>query len=186
VLPRTLIVSVIGNRGRLGRFELLRSVDVGRRWQARPASWHGQPCDDGTALVSDPPATAWLLCNTGGALGGSDKSLLRTTDGGQTWRLVSSVAATAPSRPGQLQRAEPAALAAGSPNRLWLSGDNDLTVSSDSGRRWDRVRGVNPQGALTSFDILDASHAWLLGFDSGLWRTTNGVHWQRVGPLHAN
>jgi photosystem II stability/assembly factor-like uncharacterized protein len=67
-----------------------------------------------------------------------------------------------------------------------LSGDNDLTGSSDSGRRWDQVRGVNPQESLTTFDVLDASHAWLLGFDSGLWRTTNGVRWHRVGPLHAN
>ena len=184
VLSRTLIVSVIANHGRTGGFELWRSDDVGRRWQAQRVSGHGRPCDDGTALVSDPPATAWLLCNTGGALSNSDKSLLRTTDGGRTWRQVSSVSATARSRPDELQRAEPAAFAAGSPNRLWLSGDNDLTVSSDSGRRWDRVRGVNPQGALTSFDVLDASHAWMLGVDSALWRTINGVRWFRVGPLH--
>jgi photosystem II stability/assembly factor-like uncharacterized protein len=61
-----------------------------------------------------------------------------------------------------------------------------ITVSSDSGRRWDQVRGINAQGALSlsTFDVLDASHAWLLGFDSGLWRTTDGVRWQRVGPLH--
>jgi photosystem II stability/assembly factor-like uncharacterized protein len=97
---------------------------------------------------------------------------------------VSSVTLTGPSRPNQLQRAEPVALAAGSPNRLWLSGDNDLTVSSDGGRRWSQVRGVNPQRSPTTFDVLDASHAWMLGFDSGLWRTTDGVRWHRVGPLH--
>jgi photosystem II stability/assembly factor-like uncharacterized protein len=187
VLPRTLIVDVIGNRGRTGSFQLLRSDDLGTRWEARPVSWHGQPCDGGS-LVSASAVTTWLLCNTGavGGSGSSDKILLRTTDGGQTWRTVSSVTLTGPSRPGQLQRAEPVALAAGSPNRLWLSGDNDLTVSSDSGRRWDQVRGVNPQRSPTTFDVLDASHAWLLGFDSGLWRTTNGVRWHRVGPLHAN
>lgn len=187
VLPSSLIVGVISNRGRTGSFQLLRSDDNGRRWQARPVSWHGQPCDSGS-LVSAPPVTAWLLCNTGavGGSGSSDKILLRTTDGGQTWRTVSSVTLTGASRPGQLQRAEPVALAAGSPNRLWLSGDNDLTVSSNSGRRWGQVRGVNPQGSPTTFDVLDASHAWLLGLDSGLWRTTNGVRWHRVGRLHAN
>lgn len=186
VLPGPLLVSVIGDRGRKRSFKLLRGDETGRRWQARPVSGHGRPCDDGTDLVSDPPASAWLLCNTGGSAGSSDKSLLRTTDGGQTWRLVSSVSLTGPSRPGQLQRAEPVALAPGSPNRLWLSGDNDLTFSHDSGRRWDLVPGVNPQRAPTTFDVLDASHVWMLGFDSGLWRTTNGVNWHRVGPLHAN
>jgi photosystem II stability/assembly factor-like uncharacterized protein len=186
VLRGTVIVGVTGVRGQTGSFQLLRSNDRGSRWQARPVSGHGRPCDYGTALVSDPPVTAWLLCNNGGALGSSDKSLLHTTDAGQTWRLVASETVTGPSRPGQLQRAEPAALAAGSAHRLWLSSDNDLTVSSDSGRRWVQVRGINSQGALSlsTFDVLDASHAWLLGFDSGLWRTTNGVRWHRVGPLH--
>jgi hypothetical protein len=99
---------------------------------------------------------------------------------------VSSVTLTAPSRPGQLQRAEPVALAAGSPKRLWLSGDNDLTVSSDGGRRWGQRRGVYPQRSPTTFDVRDASHAWLLGFDIGLWGTADGVNWHRVGPLHAN
>jgi photosystem II stability/assembly factor-like uncharacterized protein len=165
----------------------LRSDDLGSRWQARPVSWRGQPCDSGS-LVSAPPVTAWLLCNIGavGGSGSSDKVLLGTTDGGQTWRTVSSVTVTGPPRPGQLQRAEPVALAAGPRNRLWLSGNNDLTVSSDGGRRWRQVRGVNPQRSPTTFDVLDASHAWMLGFDTGLWRTTDGVRWHQVGRLHAN
>jgi photosystem II stability/assembly factor-like uncharacterized protein len=186
VLPGTLIVGVLGP-GSAGSFELLRSDDLGGRWHARPVSWHGQPCDSGS-LVSAPPITAWLLCNTGaiGGSGNSDKILLGTTDGGKTWRTVSSVTLTDPPRPGQLQRAEPVALAAGSPNRLWLTGDNDLTVSSDGGRRWGQVPGVNPQQAPTTFDVLDASHAWMLGLDSSLWRTTDGVSWHRVGPVHTS
>jgi photosystem II stability/assembly factor-like uncharacterized protein len=186
VLSRNLIVAVVGP-GRAGSFALLRSADLGSRWQARPVSWHGRPCDSGS-LASAPPLTAWLLCNTGpvGGSGSSDKILLGTTDGGQTWRTVSSVTVAGPSRPGQLQRAEPVALAAGSPNRLWLSGDSDLTVSSDGGRRWGQVRGVNPQHALTTFDALDSSHAWMLGFGFGLWRTTDGIRWHRVGPLHTD
>jgi photosystem II stability/assembly factor-like uncharacterized protein len=99
---------------------------------------------------------------------------------------MSSVTLAGQRQPGQLQRAEPVALAAGSPNRLWLPGDNDLTVSSDGGRRWGQVHGVDPQRSPTTFDVLDASHAWMLGFDTGLWRTTDGVHWHRVGPLHAS
>jgi photosystem II stability/assembly factor-like uncharacterized protein len=186
VLPRAVIVGVIGYRRRTGSFELFHSDDLGRRCKVRPVSWRAQPCEDGTALVSGPPATGWLLCNTGAAAGSSDKSLLRTIDGGQTWQTVSGVTVTGAFGLGQLPAAEPAALAAGSPNRLWLSGHNDLTVSNDGGRRWDRVRGVNPEGAPSTFDVLDASHAWLLGFDTGLWRTTDGVHWHRVGPLHAN
>jgi photosystem II stability/assembly factor-like uncharacterized protein len=185
VLPRSLIASMIGDRGSTGSFEMSHRGDVGSRWDARPVSWRRQPCDGGS-LVSAPRVAAWLLCNTGavGGDGNCEKIMLRTTDGGCTWRPVSSVTLTGPSRSGQLQRAEPVALAAGSPDRLWLTGDNDLTVSSDAGRHWQKVRAVNPQFAPTTFDVLDASHAGLLGFDSGLWATTDGVRWHRVGPLH--
>jgi hypothetical protein len=68
------------------------------------------------------------LCNAGAAGGSSDKRL-RTTNGGKTWRGVSS--------------------------------------------------------ASLAFDVLDASHAWLVGLGSGLWRTTDGLRWRRVGPLPA-
>jgi photosystem II stability/assembly factor-like uncharacterized protein len=182
----SLIVGVIGGSGLEPSFRLWRSTDQRGRWTVRVVSWRGQPCQDGTTLATAPPSTAWLLCNTRGARDGSDKSLLQTTDGGRSWRMVSSVNLTDPSRAGQLQRAEPMALTAGSSNRLWLSGDNDLTVSGDGGRRWDRVRNVNPQGALTTFDFLDATHGWLLGLTSGLWRTTDGVHWLHVGPVHTS
>ncbi len=185
VLRRSLIVGVTGGSGLKPRFRLLRSSDLGSRWTVRLVKWRGQPCQYGTTLATAPPSTAWLLCNTVGAgNNNSDKSLLQTTDEGRSWRVFSSVNLTGRSGAGQLQRPEPVALAASSSNRLWLSGDRDLTVSGDGGRRWDRVRNVNPQGAATAFDFLDATHGWLLGLASGLWRTTDGVRWRQVGPVH--
>ena len=186
MLRRSLIVGVTGGSGLKPSFRLLRSSDLGSRWTVRRVSWRGQPCQYGTALATAPPSTAWLLCNTVGAgNNNSDKSLLQTTDEGRSWRVVSSVNLAGRSRAGQLQRAEPVALAATSSNRLWLSGDGDLTVSGDGGRRWERVRNVNPQGPpTTTFDLLDATHGWLLGLASGLWRTTDGVRWRQVGPAH--
>jgi photosystem II stability/assembly factor-like uncharacterized protein len=185
VLRRSLIVGVTGGSGLKPSFRLLRSSDLGSRWTVRVVKWRGQPCQYGTTLATAPPSTAWLLCNTEGDGNGSDKSLLQTTDEGRSWRVVSSLNLTGRSRAGQLQRAEPVALAASSSNRLWLSGDRDLTVSSDGGRRWEPVRNVNPQSPpTTTFDLLDATHGWLLGLASGLWRTTDGVRWRQVGPVH--
>jgi photosystem II stability/assembly factor-like uncharacterized protein len=175
VLPGSLIVGVFGDHGHTGSFRLLHSNDRGSRWQTRPVSLHGQSCNGNTALIARPPATAFLLCNADGAGGSSDKRLLRTTDGGQTWRTLSGETLTGPAHPGRLPRAEPAALAAGSPNRLWLSGYNDLTVSNDGGRRWSQVRGLNPQGSPTIFDVLDGSHAWLVGLGSGLMSAAPGM-----------
>ena len=62
---------------------------------------------------------------------------------------------------------------------------NDLAESNDGGHHWTSVSGVvNTDGYATVLDVLSTSHAWLLAPGAGLWRTTNGPHWGRVGPLN--
>jgi photosystem II stability/assembly factor-like uncharacterized protein len=167
--------------------ELLSSIDGGMRWTVRhdPVWAHHGRCD-----VADGPVTAgrrvwWLLCLGGAAAGSSTKALLRTQDGGSTWTTVSAVdSLTAPLRRRSLPGSEPGAMAAGSTRRFWLALQNGLAQSTDAGAHWNGVPKVNPEGASTSFDVLSPTTAWLLAPGAGMWRTTDGSHWQAVGPLH--
>lgn len=81
--------------------------------------------------------------------------------------------------------AEPSALAAGSPTRLWLSLTNGLAESNDSGRQWTDVpHAFDPGGWSTVIDVFDPEHAWVLAPGTGLWRTTDGLLWHADGPLN--
>ena len=156
---------------------LVTVTDRGRRFTTRPnPTWMGRPCFP--AGLAAAGRNSWLLCLGGAAAGSSAKALLHTTDGGRTWTIASQVTSlTAPPQPGAITREEPDALVAASATRLWLAALNNLFVSSDGGARWSLVRGPNPQGDPTSFDVLSPTHAWLLAGGQGLWRTTDGRHW---------
>jgi photosystem II stability/assembly factor-like uncharacterized protein len=172
---RTIVVSA-GN-------QIATVRHAGRRFTELPdPTWLGQPCfPAGLAAVGN---SWWLICLGGAAAGSSTKALLHTTDGGRTWTIASQVTSlTAPPQPGAITREEPDALVAASPTRLWLAALNNLFVSDDGGARWSRVPGPDPQGTPAAFDVLSPTHAWLLGAGQGLWRTTDGRHWDALGPV---
>ena len=160
---------------------LLESSDAGVRWTRPPDPvWRGRPCW-GAGFVTAGPRDWWLICIGGAAAGSSTKALLHTTDAGVSWHVASQVTSlTAPPRPGAITLAEPDALAAGSPARLWLAAQNSLYESDDGGVRWTRARGPNPQGSPASFDVLSPTRAWLLAPGQGLWRTTDGRRWRAL------
>ena len=175
--------------GRAPAPEVLISSDTGRTWMTmRAPSWDHTPCTFGGSLATAAPHTFWLLCLGGAAAGSSTKGLLRTTDMGRTWSIMSAAPSlTRPPPPGAISLAEPSSLAAGSPTRLWLALTNGLTESDDAGRRWTAVGTVRNLGGWSStLSVLNARHAWLLAAGAGLWRTTDGAHWQPVGALNTN
>lgn len=186
-----------------GAGEMLISNNHGRGWTMRlTPSWDHQKCLFDAALTARRPSTFWLLCTGAQAPGRSTYGLFRSTDGGRTWAIVSAVASlTQRQRPGSIPlELPPSALAAGSQTRLWLSLDqlvrsNDgcptrywlslthgLVESNDGGERWSNVHVCLAWA--TAFDVLNGSHAWLLGSGVGLWNTTDGLHWRADGPLH--
>jgi photosystem II stability/assembly factor-like uncharacterized protein len=172
---RTILVSA-GNQ-----IAVIR--DGGRRFTELPdPAWMGRPCSPGGIAAAG--HSWWLLCLGGAAAGSSTKALLRTTDEGNRWTIVSQVTIlTAPPQPGAITREEPDALIAASPTRLWLAALNNLFVSNDGGARWSRVPGPDPQGTPAAFGVLSPTHAWLLGGGQGLWRTTDGRHWHALGAV---
>ncbi len=155
--------------------------DGGRRFAERPhPTWLGRPCQ--TAGLAAAGRSWWLLCLGGAGAGSSEKALLRTTDGGSSWHVVSQVTSLlAAPRAGAMPLQEPDAIAAGSPERLWLATQNDLYESGDGGARWTWVRGPDPRGTPATFDVLSATEAWLLAPGQGLWRTADGRHWHALG-----
>lgn len=166
--------------------ELLVSVDAGRQWTQRPApAWDGNGCTWVAALTAASARDWWLLCLGGAAAGSSTKGLVRTTDGGRTWATVSAVRSlTQIPSPGSISAGEPNALTAGSPTRLWLALENGFSESADGGATWSDVPGINPEGLPAFFDVRSPVSAWLIVPGGGLWRTTDGSHWQALGPLN--
>jgi photosystem II stability/assembly factor-like uncharacterized protein len=163
--------------------ELVSSTDAGLQWRRQPIpSRVDGPrlgCGDLTAANS---RDWWLLCSLGGGTNHSANALRRTTDGGHTWTIVSAERHPfGPVPPGAIPAVNPGSLAAGSPRRLWLTNSvGGLAESSDGGATWTTVP-LNTDGAFTSFDVLSATQAWVLAIGQGLWRTTDGSHWQALG-----
>jgi hypothetical protein len=60
---------------------------------------------------------------------------------------------------------------------------NGLSVSTDGGRYWSETGQVNPNGAMSQFDVLSATECWVLAPGSGLWRTANGITWHQLGSV---
>jgi photosystem II stability/assembly factor-like uncharacterized protein len=183
------------SRNGSARADLASTSDAGLRWTVRPAPRgprltrrRRHPCDSYAGITSAGPRRWWLMCNGWGAGGSSPKALMATTDAGRSWRtiaVVPTILATTP-QPGSLPWQEVLTIVAGSARRLWLATANEMGQSTDSGLTWARIRTVNPQGAAASFDVLSPRRAWLLAPGTGLWGTSNGTQWHRIGASWPN
>jgi photosystem II stability/assembly factor-like uncharacterized protein len=143
----------------------------------------------GETFLATPPGVVWSLARTSNAV-------LRSTDGGRTWRVVLA-------RPG---------LSAGyflSPDDAWVVsqhmhayGDGETTLvfrTTDGGRHWSHGAPL-PHDLTTCclvvddrISFADARHGWILGYGPNikqdppdtevmlLWRTADGGHmWTRL------
>jgi photosystem II stability/assembly factor-like uncharacterized protein len=154
------------------RGNFYRSVDGGASWEPLRQG----PAFPGhyvTALVADSTARGRLWAALVGDLGGS--VLARSDDGGRSWTpLLSSERAV-------LSRA--LALAAGTPGRIAIGGDDGVRVSADGGRTWARtgegVPGLQQVESL-AYDPADARTLY-----AGTWRQAfrtrdGGASWMRI------
>jgi hypothetical protein len=163
---------------------LASTADGGARWTVRaaPAGPQNMCHGDGDSRLFTAAGLGdwWLLCTGGAAAGSSTKALMRSVDAGQTWTVVASVPAlSASAPPGSLARQGAVAIAAGSPEVLWLATPNTVTESTDGGVTWSQSL-FNPQGTFGQFDVQSSTHAWLLAPGAGLWQTTDGTTWRPV------
>lgn len=163
---------------------LLVSAGGGSKWRALPEpSWRDGPCS--LAHVATSGTDIWLLCQGSAATGSVTQALLLSTDGGSTWHVRSAHAKLAkPPSPSGMTNEGVSALAAVSSDRLLMGLVNGLAYSPDGGRYWFYAKNVNPQGASISFDVISPVQVYALAPGAGLWRTTDGTHWNAVGTLN--
>ena len=166
---------------------LAGTADGGARWTVRaaPAGPRDMCRGDGDNILFAAAGLRdwWLLCTGGAAAGSSTKALMRSAEGGQTWTVAASIPSLSePVRPGALPRQDATAIAAGSPEVLWIATLNTIWDSTDGGVTW-HLALFNEHGTFGQFDMLSGTDAWLLGPNAGLWHTTDGTSWQPVGAM---
>ena len=68
----------------------------------------------------------------------------------------------------------------------WLFPDRSgVYETTDGGKTWDVVAGLVKAGLVAggtgNVVFADATHGWVCETGTGLWRTTDGRDWQRLG-----
>lgn len=164
---------------------LLSTSDGGLAWStlSLPTAAASAPPTQ-TAFTASPGGAWYLLVSVGGTgMNRAENSVYSSTDDGRSWVLASAdTSFWGPEPSGAPSSASANIIAAGSATRLWLANLEELQVSDDAGARWHDVPGVQLDGSgeFAQFDVVDPGHAWLLGWLTGLWRTTDGVHWRQI------
>ena len=173
--------------------------DGGRTWSTRP-----DPCPSSFGLGEQVAASGtddlWLVCGSEASAGAQAKALYRSDDGGLRWTLAAAANApaltgtTLPSA-GDLPVAGYVApyslghenLAVLTPTTAWLFPDRgSVSETTDGGRSWAVVAGLSEAGLVAgpgtgNVVFVDATHGWVCDAGIGLWRTTNGTDWERLG-----
>ena len=175
------------------------TADGGHSWVTRP-----DPCPSqfgfGEELAASGTTDLWMLCASQASAGSQAKALYRSSNGGQTWRLAS--AANVPSLTGDetlpAQGGLPVVgyvspyslghenLAVLSPTTVWIFPDRSLVFSAtQGGQGWVPVEQLAQEGFVEggsgNIVFADATHGWVSETGTGLWGTTDGVVWHRLG-----
>jgi len=180
--------------GRLGY-----TPDGGQTWQERP-----DPCPPyfgvGQEIAASGTDDLWMVCASQPSSGSQAKALYRSSDGGRHWILAA--AANAPVLSGNVSLPAGGGLPVGgyvspdslghenlavlTPDAAWLFPDRSgVFETSDGGTAWRPVAGLARTGLVGggsgNIVFVDADHGWVCEIGAGLWRTTDGVHWQHLG-----
>jgi hypothetical protein len=152
---RVLVGGVVGRRP-----VVLESDDEGNGWH--PAWW-------GTSI----PVAITFLTATQGVLLLRDGTLLRTSDGCETWLVAGAV---------PLDCASPSTAMGWADDRVgYVVGRNGLIiVTRDGGRNWKRARATSVAD-LNAVKTVSLDEAWVVGSAGTIMRTRNGgATWSRV------
>lgn len=143
---------------------LRETHDGGLTWNTRT-----NPCQDATAesLSAGASRPLWLVCTVDGG-----RRAYRSSDGGATWRR----SADPPAAGDVTDLVAPSATTA----YLTTQQPAALLVTRDAGATWAPAPGTARTGyGYGNLDVTDATHAWAMGDAGILWRTTDGIAWER-------
>jgi len=148
-----------------GEPALHATTDGGATWQPRT---HPCPDADSAALSAGLGRPLWVACSVG-----DSRTAYLSDDDGRTWR-----------RSGNLpDKAELTDLIAVNATTAFATTQQParLLRTDDAGATWQPVRGAALTGyGYGNLDVADLEHVWAMGDAGLLWRTTDGVAWERL------
>ncbi|HEU0129362.1 MAG TPA: hypothetical protein VFQ85_00030 [Mycobacteriales bacterium] len=182
-VPRTLGSSLV-RRGDTAHGYLLAwggegaglhaTADGGRTWDSRPG-----PCGEphAAALSGGHGPVLWLVCSDEPMPDGkrvtAAKRAFLSTDAGVTWRQT-----------GTLPDAGELTDLVGVSSRVAYATTQlpaRLLLTTDGGATWHPANGTARAGyGYGNVSTVDARHAWAMGDAGVLWRTRDGVTWERL------
>jgi hypothetical protein len=162
---------------------LYLTTDGGRHWRIAGAACggrtlvrvHGRPIqtrwESLTGLTASATGEWWAVCGGGAAAGTETKGIEISSDDGGVWSQVAAFPSIAPYRnPADLPAGDFEGLFAASGGRLVMTTPNEVGISTDRGRSWHGVEGVN-LGGVTASLTGSGSRVWVLAPGVGLWRS---------------
>lgn len=197
---RAYVLSFASRAGAPGTSGALTfTADAGQTWAARL-----DPCpsyfDFGEQMAASGTEDLWMVCASQASAGSQAKALYRSSDGGVQWALAA--AANAPVLTGGTSLPSAGGLPVGGYVTPYSLGHENLAVltagdawlfpdrsgvfqTTDGGRTWEVVAGLAKVGLVDGGSgnvvFVDATHGWVCEAGAGLWRTTDGRDWQRLG-----
>jgi photosystem II stability/assembly factor-like uncharacterized protein len=177
-------VHVVGRY--VGATSYYRSLDGGDTWQYRSLA----TLMSGLVDVSFIDSLTGFIGGTGISTGGGQgpATLLKTTDGGDSWRIVF----TNDGGPGWAWKIFPVSASVIYVSLESLDGVYRVIKSTDGGESWDMLIVATGQplggaGGLQGIGFLDANVGWVGGFFTGMYATTNGgLSWTPIPVTSAN
>jgi photosystem II stability/assembly factor-like uncharacterized protein len=179
--------------------QLVYTPDAGRTWVTRT-----DPCPSsfsiGEQIAGSGTKDLWLICASEASSGTQAKALYRSSDGGLTWVLAS--AANAPVLSANVVLPAGGGLPVGgyvspyslahenlavlSSTNAWLFPDRTTVFeTTDGGRNWEAVSTLATAGlageGTGNVTFVDPTHGWVCETGVGLWRTSDGANWKRLG-----
>lgn len=150
--------------------QLLRTQDGGRSWSK--TALLGQVITRPYGNIEHLTDLIWLSADKGLAMGHGAPAVLRTEDGGQSWKQL----------PLPVNQWPYDVEAVG--ERVWMCGSSGRILrSDDAGLTWKDLPGTpfNGDDRCMTLSFLDANDGWAGGADGSLWRSSDGGDtWERM------
>ena len=158
-----------------GKGALLSTSDGGAHWETRP-----RPVEDSLQdIFFTDASTGWIVCERSifaTAEGESVSYLLKTTDGGETWRRVEVTR-------GEYADVKLAGLRFADATHGWVYGEAGvLYATADGGETWAR-QAVPTRHLLLGATFADARTGWLSGGGLTILSTVDGGATWRAGVV---
>jgi hypothetical protein len=155
-----------------GGSSVLRTLDGGHTWEpayrcrviaAAADVAHEQECTPEAIAFAPDHATGYVVTR---ALDNHASAAIKTTDGGETWKMTSTIADT---------NGRDGSLAVADPLTGYLRAGRSLSMTVDGGQTWHAVSATIPYGSPAILAV--GAVAWMLGGTDFSYTFDQGKRW---------